>query len=147
LSSNKATKTLPSHLELNKLLHWSATVRANASIWEITGGEAIVENSSLTRIALQEALVALTDVITRCDEAPGDDLIHSAPIVYLYDFWPNALRSKTPELCVSGCRTRDPTVMLSHVPSNEDAVRVYQLHDVFTLNVIGGRSWLRRRLL
>lgn len=106
----------------------------------------IVGNSSLTRLALQEAFVALTDVIACCGEVPGDDITHNAPIVYLHEFQPNALRSEAPELCVSGCRTRDPTVMLSDSPSNEDAVRAYHLHDVFTFNVIEERSWLRRRL-
>jgi hypothetical protein len=84
LISNKAIKTPPSRLELNKLLDWLATVRADARFWEITGGEATVQKSSLTRIALQEALVALTDVIAHCDKVPGIDLIHSAAIVYLH---------------------------------------------------------------
>ena len=96
-----------------------------------------MNKSSLTRIALQKAPVALVDVIAHCDEVPGNNLIHNEAILYPQELQLNALRSSSPELCVSGYHICGPTVMLLELSSNDDIASAWDHKDVCAANVIG----------
>ena len=90
---SKAAKTAPSRLVLTGPFDWLAIDVADAIVREITGGELNLRFSSLTSIALQEALKALADVIARCDCTPRNSSIHCQAIPYLHKSRSNAVDS------------------------------------------------------
>lgn len=142
----KAAKTAPRSITLNNHYDWLAIDLANAEILEITGGEWSRKISSLTRVALQEARKALANVIAHCDREPDKTPIHNLAILYTHDCEANAVRSCLPEHCVSGRRSCDPTIMLSSLSTNNSATLAYCQYRSYTVDVIGQRLWLRRRL-
>ena len=121
LGSSKAAKKPPSHIELINLFDWLAMHLTGKMHWKITGRGSSSKIPSLTSIALRESPEALADVMAQLNGIPCNDQALGEVVLYLHEMLPNALCSSLLSVCVSGCRCRDPTIMLSGATANDNA--------------------------